>query len=222
MLLELLSTYYQPFYLGLIVLGKVHWTRLSCGWQCCCLAILSLWWLVKYDTCIRKIMFQILYDAWKFNEYPKILFSLAKFSQKLLQNIMTMFCEITSTLNEQLISFKSLSRSDAWYWHKSRSINVLVAVMAYCPTTPSPDQATSHYLNQCWNIVNWTIGNKVQWNLNRTLCIFVLENAFEIVVWKLAAILSRPQCVNPLSVDPVYIHVYIWNPHLFILCLQMS
>ena len=48
-------------------------------------------------------MFQILYDARKFNEYPKILFSLAKFSQKLLQNIMTMFCEITSALNEQLI-----------------------------------------------------------------------------------------------------------------------
>ena len=23
-----------------------------------------------------------------------------------------------------------------------------------------------HYLNQCWNIVNWIIGNKSQWNLN--------------------------------------------------------
>ena len=27
--------------------------------------------------------------------------------------------------------------------------------------------APSHYLNQCWNIVNWTIGNKFQWNINR-------------------------------------------------------
>ena len=25
--------------------------------------------------------------------------------------------------------------------------------------------APSHYLNQCWNIVNWTLGNKLQWNL---------------------------------------------------------
>ena len=25
--------------------------------------------------------------------------------------------------------------------------------------------APSHYLNQWWNIVNWTLGNKLQWNL---------------------------------------------------------
>ena len=26
--------------------------------------------------------------------------------------------------------------------------------------------APSHYLNQCWNIVNWTFRNKLQWNSN--------------------------------------------------------
>ena len=26
----------------------------------------------------------------------------------------------------------------------------------------------SHYLNQCWNIVNWTLGNKLQWNFIQT------------------------------------------------------
>ena len=36
-----------------------------------------------------------------------------------------------------------------------------------------------HYLNQCWNIVNWTLGKKLQWNLNRNLYIFIQENAFE-------------------------------------------
>ena len=56
--------------------------------------------------------------------------------------------------------------------------------------------APSHYLNQCWNIVNWTLGNKLQWNLDRSSYIFIHENAFEIVVWRKAAILSRPQCVN--------------------------
>ena len=25
----------------------------------------------------------------------------------------------------------------------------------------------SHYLNQCWNIVNWTIANKLQWNFHQ-------------------------------------------------------
>ena len=42
--------------------------------------------------------------------------------------------------------------------------------------------APSHYLNQCWLIVNWTPVNKFQWNLNRNSIIFVQENAFENVV----------------------------------------
>ena len=34
-------------------------------------------------------------------------------------------------------------------------------------------------MNQCWNIVNWTLRNKLQWHLNRNSCIFIQENAFE-------------------------------------------
>ena len=55
--------------------------------------------------------------------------------------------------------------------------------------------APSHYLNQCWNIVNWTLGNKLQGNINRNSYIFIHENAFG-NVWKMAAILCRPQCVH--------------------------
>ena len=51
----------------------------------------------------------------------------------------------------------------------------------------------------CWNIVNWTLGNKFQQNLNRNLYIFTEENAFEIVVRKLVAILARPQCVENMA-----------------------
>ena len=54
----------------------------------------------------------------------------------------------------------------------------------------SPCSAPSHYLNQCWNIVNWTLGNKIQWNLIQNLYIFIQENAFE-NVWKTVAILSQ-------------------------------
>ena len=61
------------------------------------------------------------------------------------------------------------------------------------------NQATSHYLNQCWNIVNSNLRNTLQWNLQRNSYHFIQENAFEMVVWNLAAILSRPQCVNKLS-----------------------
>ena len=56
--------------------------------------------------------------------------------------------------------------------------------------------APSHYLNQCWNIVIWTLRNKLQRNFNWNLYIFIQENAFEHVVCEMAFILSRPQCVN--------------------------
>ena len=39
--------------------------------------------------------------------------------------------------------------------------------------------------------------NKLQWNFNQNVYIFIQENAFKLVVWKLAAILSRSQCVYP-------------------------
>ena len=38
------------------------------------------------------------------------------------------------------------------------------------------------------DIVNWPLGNKLQWNLNRNLHIFIEKDAFENVVKKLAAI----------------------------------
>ena len=56
--------------------------------------------------------------------------------------------------------------------------------------------AASHYLNQIWNIVNWNLRNKLRWNFNRNSKIFIQENGFECVVCEMAAILSRPQCVN--------------------------
>ena len=56
--------------------------------------------------------------------------------------------------------------------------------------------APSHYLNQYWNIVNWTFRNKLQWNFNRNLNIFIHEIAFENAVCKMASILSRPRSIN--------------------------
>ena len=50
------------------------------------------------------------------------------------------------------------------------------------PSLVQAYSAPSHYLNQCWIIVNWTPGNKFQWNLNRNYIIFIQENAFENVV----------------------------------------
>ena len=41
----------------------------------------------------------------------------------------------------------------------------------------------SHYLNQCWLIINWTIGNKIQWNCNWNSNTFIEDHSrFENVV----------------------------------------
>ena len=63
--------------------------------------------------------------------------------------------------------------------------------------------APSHYLNQCWDIVNSNLRYKPQWNLKRNSYIFIQENVFENVFWKTAAILSRPQCVNKMFLAPI-------------------
>ena len=55
------------------------------------------------------------------------------------------------------------------------------------------------YLNQCWHLVYWTLGNKLHWNLNRNKKkLFVNENAFEIVVRDMVTILSRGKWVDSL------------------------
>ena len=57
----------------------------------------------------------------------------------------------------------------------------------------------SHYLNQCWSIVNWIVGNKLKWNLNRNIYIFIQENAFENVIWEMA-IMYRTQYGKVLDI----------------------
>ena len=58
------------------------------------------------------------------------------------------------------------------------------------------DSAPSHYLNQYRVIVNWTLRNKLQWNVNHNTKLFVHNNASEIIACEMAAISSRPQCFN--------------------------
>ena len=63
------------------------------------------------------------------------------------------------------------------------------------PTIIVAWSAPSHYLNQCWNIIDWTLRNKLHWNFNRNSDIFIHENVLEYVS-KMVAILSQPQCVK--------------------------
>ena len=56
--------------------------------------------------------------------------------------------------------------------------------------------APSHYLNQCCIIINWTLGNKPQWNSNWNTKCFIHDNSFENVFCEMAAILSRGRWVK--------------------------
>ena len=61
--------------------------------------------------------------------------------------------------------------------------------------------APSHYLNQCWIIVNWALKNKLQWNFNQNSYIFIQEYAFENIICEMAAILSQPQEILDWSLN---------------------
>ena len=51
--------------------------------------------------------------------------------------------------------------------------------------------APSNYLNQRSDIVNWTLRNKLQWNLNQNTKLFIHENASENIICEMLPILSR-------------------------------
>ena len=56
--------------------------------------------------------------------------------------------------------------------------------------------APSHYLNQCWVLVNWTLRNKLQRNFNQNTKLFIHKSASENIVCEMVAILSRGRWVN--------------------------
>ena len=72
--------------------------------------------------------------------------------------------------------------ADSIKTHWGRATHICVNKL----TTIGPDNG--HYLNHCCNIVNWTLGNKLQWNFNRNSNIFIQENAIENGVCEMASI----------------------------------
>ena len=72
--------------------------------------------------------------------------------------------------------------------HWGRVMHICISILSIIGSDNG--LAPSHYLNQCLNIVNWTLRNKLQWNINQNSYSFIQENAFENVVWKIAAILA--------------------------------
>ena len=58
--------------------------------------------------------------------------------------------------------------------HRGRVTHICVGKLAIIGSD------NGHYLNQCWNIIDWTLRNKLQWNFNRILNIFHSGNC----TWK--------------------------------------
>ena len=73
----------------------------------------------------------------------------------------------------------------------------------------------SHYLNQYGLFVNFTLKNKIQWNSNKNTNTFANRNAFENVVWKMAAILSIGRWVKS---HRTWCEVCLILPEISVIC----
>ena len=104
-----------------------------------------------------------------------------------------LFCGDLQWFGQWFVSFRqgwvnSLRPSDAYV---SVNLPSLVQIMA------------CRLVVQWWHIVNFTWRNTFQWNIwNSKVCIQV--NAYENIVWEMAAILCQSQCVNFLAMGVSY------------------
>ena len=68
--------------------------------------------------------------------------------------------------------------------------------------------ARSHYLNQSWIIINWTIGNTLQWNSNQNTKFFIQENASENIACHYNDIIMTTMASQITSLMNIYLIVY--------------
>ena len=87
-----------------------------------------------------------------------------------------------------------------WLTHWGRATHICVSKLTIIGSdnglSPGRHQAIIWTIAD-WNIVNWTHGNKLQWNFNRNSNIFIQENAFENVVCEMASICLRLNVLAP-------------------------
>ena len=105
-----------------------------------------------------------------------------------------------TVLNEYVLWFTVMNDNILTHWGRVTHIwvNNPTIIGSYNGLSPSRHQA-----------IIWTnagillirpLGTNL-WNINRNSYIFIQENAFQKVVWEMAAILSRLQCVNQIVIN---------------------
>ena len=67
--------------------------------------------------------------------------------------------------------------------------------------------APRHYLNQCLDLINWTLLYKLQWIFSQKSNFFIQENVFENVVCEMMSILSRGRSVNTVRKEQNGLHL---------------
>ena len=82
------------------------------------------------------------------------------------------------------------------HWGRVTHICVIKLTTIGSDNVLSPGRRKAIIWTRCWTIVKLDLRKKPQWNIKRNPYILIQENAFENVVWKMSAILSRPQCVQ--------------------------
>ena len=134
-------------------------------------------------------------------------FNILSYVSSVLLDIIMLLTSIEITSIKIKLSYEcliSIMRILYFFVSVRCTTNLHVHQLSHPPPPPPPppvlhicvSTAPSHYLNQCWSIVNWTPKNKLQWKRNLISSILIKEMAFESVVWEMAAILYRPQCVK--------------------------
>ena len=71
----------------------------------------------------------------------------------------------------------------------------------------------NHYLIQCWNIANWALRDKFQWNFNWISNILLHENVIENIICEMASMLPQPQYVTKCACNSclvMFCCVFTW------------
>ena len=77
--------------------------------------------------------------------------------------------------------------------------------------------APSHYPNQCWLVVEWTLKNKFRWNMNQNTAIYIQEMHLKMLSTKrrtfCSGLMLSYQCRNPHVKDKTVSPSLIWEFH---------
>ena len=76
----------------------------------------------------------------------------------------------------------------------------------------SPHSAPSHYLNQCWVLINWTLRNNHQWNFNQNTKLFIHKNVSENIVCEMVAKLLKVLSLTWY----MYMSIFVFNSVLWV------